>query len=190
MKELLEIFIPPLNRLGLDYMVTGSVSAMLYGEGRLTNDVDIVLTIQRNHAKLLLDAFPESDFYLPPQEVIEAEIIRRQRGHLNIIHQASQLRADIYLFAGDPFQRWAFDHSIVTGVESIPVRFAPVEYVIIMKLDYFREGGSEKHLRDIHGILAAGEPVRTADVAGFVRTRGLEELWQKHVLSKLAGEVK
>jgi len=187
MNELLEIFIPPLCHLGLKYMVTGSVSAMFYGESRLTNDVDIVLTIRRDQAKLLIEAFPESEFYVPPREVIEAEVVRRQRGHMNIIHQISQLRADIYLFAGDPFQTWAFDHSIVTAVEGIPIRFAPVEYVIIMKLEYFREGGSEKHLRDIHGILAAGEPVRTAEVSRFVQARGLEELWHKHVLSKLDG---
>ena len=31
---------------------------------------------------------------------------------------------------------------------------APVEYVILRKLEYYREGCSEKHLRDIFDILA------------------------------------
>ncbi len=120
-----------------------------------------------------------------PQEVIEAEIIRRQRGHLNIIHQESQTRADIYLFSGDPFQAWAYDHAVHADIGGLPVAFAPPEYTILMKLEFYREGGSEKHLRDIHGILSAGEPLRTAEVARFVASRGLEALWEKHVLSRL-----
>jgi hypothetical protein len=30
----------------------------------------------------------------------------------------------------------------------------PPEYVVIKKLEFLREGGSEKHVRDIRGILA------------------------------------
>ena len=83
MKQLLSIFILPLNRAGFRYMVTGSISSMFYGETRLTSDVDIVLTMRRDQAKLLATVFPEDDFYLPPPEVIEAEVVRRQRGHFN-----------------------------------------------------------------------------------------------------------
>ena len=185
MIQLLSIFIPPLNRLGFNYMITGSVSSMFYGEARLTLDVDIVLSLRRDQARLLAAAFPEEQFYLPPLEVIEAEIIRRQRGHLNILHQQSQARADIYLFAGDPLQAWAFDHTNTAEIDGIPVPFAPAEYVILSKLEYYREGGAEKHLRDINGILASGESIRTAEVARFVTAKGLDPLWQKHVLSKL-----
>ena len=185
MKDLIAIFIPPLNRAGFRYMVTGSVSSMFYGETRLTADVDIVLTLRRDQAKLLAAPFPEEDFYLPPAEIIEAEVVRRQRGHLNILHQHSNSKADIYLFAGDPFQAWAYDHAITADVDGIPVTFSPPEYTIISKLEFYREGGSEKHIRDINGILAAGEPVRATEVARFVTAKGLDELWQKHVLSKL-----
>ena len=31
--------------------------------------------------------------------------------------------------------------------------FAPPEYVILWKLEFFREGGGDKHLRDIRGML-------------------------------------
>lgn len=43
--DLLAVFVDPLERLRFRYMVTGSVAAMLYGEPRLTNDVDIVLEL-------------------------------------------------------------------------------------------------------------------------------------------------
>jgi hypothetical protein len=36
-------FLGPLERLGLPYRVTGSIAASVYGEPRLTADVDVVL---------------------------------------------------------------------------------------------------------------------------------------------------
>lgn len=185
MNDLLEIYVPRLNRAGLRYMVTGSVASMFFGEIRNTVDVDVVLELPAVSARLLVKLFPEEEFYLPPLEVMEVEARRRQRGHFNILHHASGARADIYLHAGDPFQAWAFDHAVVAEIDGNEVPFSPVEYVIISKLEFYREGGSEKHLRDIHGILAAGEPIRAEEVARFVAAKGLDELWQRHVLSKL-----
>ncbi|HEX2746657.1 MAG TPA: hypothetical protein VHM91_01560 [Verrucomicrobiales bacterium] len=185
MNELLSIYIPPLNKAGFRYMITGSVSSMFYGETRLTSDVDIVLNLRRDQARHLVSVFPGEDFYVPPPEVIEAEIARRQRGHLNILHHHTNTKADIYLFAGDPFQAWAFDHAVPAQVEGIDVWFTPPEYTILSKLEFYREGGSEKHLRDIHGILATGERIRAAEVSRFVEAKDLSGLWQRHVLSKL-----
>jgi hypothetical protein len=85
-----------------------------------------------------------------------------------------------------PLNRAGFRY-MVTGsdVEGISVTFSPPEYTILSKLEFYREGASEKHIRDIHGIIATGEPIRTAEVARFVAAKGLDELWRKHVLSKL-----
>ena len=38
--ELFQIFIRPLNLLNIKYMVTGSVASIVYGEARLTHDID------------------------------------------------------------------------------------------------------------------------------------------------------
>ena len=40
--ELFLLFVRPLNRANIRYMVTGSVAAIFYGEPRLTHDVDLV----------------------------------------------------------------------------------------------------------------------------------------------------
>jgi hypothetical protein len=60
------------------------------------------------------------------------------------------------------------------------VWLAAVEDVILKKLDSFREGGSEKHARDVRGMLAQ-TPVDQAYVDEWVRTLGLQEAWQ-HVI--------
>jgi hypothetical protein len=43
--ELLEKIVDVLDQLGIQYLVTGSVAAMAYGEPRLTNDIDIVAAV-------------------------------------------------------------------------------------------------------------------------------------------------
>jgi len=151
--ELIDTFIRPLITTGLPYAVTGSVAAMAYGEPRLTNDIDLVLEIKIQDIPRLIAAFPEEDFYLPPSEVIATEIVRGARGHLNIISQHSLLKADVYLVSGDPLHRWAMENVKTLDIEGLPIAFTPPEYIIIRKLEFFREGGSQKHLRDISAML-------------------------------------
>ena len=43
--SLIEPFIVRLERLGIPYFVTGSTVGILYGEPRLTHDVDIVVAL-------------------------------------------------------------------------------------------------------------------------------------------------
>lgn len=153
MIELIDTFIRPLISTGLPYAVTGSVAAMAYGEPRLTNDIDLVLEIKIADIPRLVEAFPEADFYLPPSEVIATEIVRGNRGHLNIISQHSLLKADVYIVSGDPLHQWAMENVKVIDIDGLPIAFTPPEYLIIRKLEFFREGGSQKHIRDIAAML-------------------------------------
>ena len=40
------LFVRPLNQLGVRYIVSGSVAAILYGEPRLTHAVDFVVFLK------------------------------------------------------------------------------------------------------------------------------------------------
>ena len=57
---------------------------------------------------------------------------------------------------------------------------APAEYVILRKLEYLREGGQDKHVRDIRFMLAATEVDRALLEAEVARL-GLREQWLKCV---------
>lgn len=178
MIELIDTFIKPLELHGLRYVVTGSVASMAYGEPRLTNGIDLILQIQASDCPTMARAFPETDYYLPPSEVILNEQNRSQRGHFNIIHQHTLLKADVYLAGADALHRWAFTHARPIEIDGIPVKFAPPEYVIIRKLEFHREGGSEKHLRDIAAMLVESGPEFDDDfLAREIETRGLRTGW-------------
>lgn len=148
-------FLEGLERLGLPYCVTGSVAASVYGEPRLTADIDIVLLMKDADIQTLRSAFPHTDFYVPPEESLSEAIARKSHGTFNLIQHKSQFKADIFIAAGDPLHTWALKHRRRIDLGGSGAWIAPPEYVILRKLEYLREGGSDKHVRDIRFILAA-----------------------------------
>lgn len=95
--ELVHIFKAPLEVSGLDYLVTGTVACTVYGEPRMTHDVDIVLDLRVRDAPLIESAFPSDRFYCPPPEVIRMEAGRGQGEHFKLIHHTTGFKAD-YLY--------------------------------------------------------------------------------------------
>jgi hypothetical protein len=172
-------FIRRLNLVQSPYMVTGAAASIIYGEPRLTNDLDLVLDLKETDVPQLVEAFPLEEFYCPPEEVIILEIGRSMRGHFNLIHHETGFRADVYLAGKDPLHHWGLANKKSVQVEDQPLWVAPVEYVILRKLEYYREGRSEKHLRDIAGILeVSGGLVNAAWLEEQIAERQLQEEWQ------------
>ena len=174
----LAMFAPGLNALGMPWMAVGSIASSAYGERRTTLDVDVVAVVGKQHAARFLSVFPETDFYCPPADVIEIESARSEHGHFNLIHHHSIYKADIYIATGSEFERWAFENRRSLAAGETPVWLAPPEFVILHKLEFFREGGSEKHLRDIRGMLAVTE-VDLSLLEGEIAGRNLMNVWQK-----------
>jgi hypothetical protein len=172
------LFIRPLIALDVPFIVTGSVAAIVYGEPRYTHDVDIVVDLPDVAIPRLPTAFPSPEFYCPPEEVIVLENHRSIRGHFNVIHIETGFKADIYPVGRDSFHTWAFHRSRTIDLGGYRVPIAPAEYVIVRKLEFYREGGSDKHLRDIAAMLDVSASLVDMDVlVGLISTRQLQEAW-------------
>jgi hypothetical protein len=113
--NLFQIFINRLNAIGVRYMVTGAVASIIYGEPRLTHDIDLVVELNDEKAEEVVKAFPSREFYCPPLEIIKLEAGRGLRGHFTIIHLETGFKADIYVLGNDQLHRWAM--SSVTRIE-------------------------------------------------------------------------
>ncbi len=172
------MFTQRLERVGAPYMVTGATAAIVYGQPRVTNDLDVVLALSDRFRDPLLREFSESEFYVPPESVIRAEQARSQRGHFNIIHLESGYKADVYLAGTDPLHRWALERvrRIPWGREGESIAVAPPEYVVVRKLEYYREGGSRKHVDDIHAILSV-TGIDSELIKPWLERNGLMDLW-------------
>ncbi len=178
--DLIGLFAIPLEEAGLPYMVTGATAAIVYGQPRTTNDLNVVIELKSSDLPRLRAAFPENDYYLPPDEVIEVELRRTQRAHLNALHHDSGFKADLYPMGTNALHQWAFPkrHSVPHGGQSIS--FAPPEYVILRKLEYFREGGSTKHLTDIRAMLdVSGDAIDRAALDEWIARLGLQTEWAR-----------
>jgi hypothetical protein len=151
--DFISLFVTPLEAAGIHYMITGSVASSIYGEPRNTLDIDLVVLLQANQIPLLPQLFPEEDFYLPPSDVIAIESRREAHGHFNIIHHHTGLKADIYLSRNHPSLPWALKNARRIKTPSYEVTIAPPEYVILHKLEFYRESGHQRHLRDIAGMI-------------------------------------
>jgi hypothetical protein len=175
------LFTRRLNALGVRYMVTGSVAIIVYGTPRFTYDVDLVVVLDRAQIARLPEVFPENEFYLPPLEAIAAEAAREGHGHFNIIHHETSFKADVYLAGRDPLHAWALARARQYEVAGEPLIVAPPEYVIVRKLEFYREGGgSDKHLRDIRSVLdVSANAIDRAELERMIRERGLEQHWKK-----------
>jgi hypothetical protein len=174
------MFTQRLNALGVAYMVSGSVAVIIYGEPRLTHDVDLIVVLDREQIARLPEVFPPAEFYCPPTEVIMVEAAREQRGHFNIIHHETGFKADVYLHGRDPLHAWGLARARRLEMEGQVFVVAPPEYVIVRKLEYYREGGSEKHLRDIRSMLdTSPDGIHRAELEQQIAARGLQEAWRQ-----------
>jgi hypothetical protein len=169
--------------MNVPYLVVGSFASIAYGESRFTQDIDIIAAFQLKHVNDLLAAFPPDDFYRSEAAIREAI---RTSSQFNVIHPSSGNKIDFILPRVD---EWA----TVRMARRRPVRLLPdrdvmtaaPEDVILGKLWYFSEGGGDRHLRDIAGILrVSGDGVNRAEVERWASKLGYLELWQQ-ILAKV-----
>ncbi len=144
------------EKLGVPYLIGGSLASTLYGMIRTTQDADIVADMRMEHLEPFVSAL-QDDFYLD-DEMITASIQRQSS--FNIIHRETFFKVDVFIPRPRPFlqsqlaraQRQFFNFETVSPVSA---KFASPEDTILSKLEWFRLGGevSDRQWRDILGIL-------------------------------------
>ena len=175
--ELLRLVADALDRLGVAHFVTGSTATITYGEPRFTNDIDIAVRLDALKAEAVCEAFQSPEFYIAPESASRAV---RDRSSFNLIHPASGLKVDFMVTDDSPFNASRFKRATRLQLrDGCSVSFATPEDVILKKLEYYREGGSEKHLRDIAGVLRVSGPKIDLDyIATWAIELDVSKQWQ------------
>jgi hypothetical protein len=112
----------------------------------------VVAAVEEFHVEPLVRALADT-FYID-----EASLRRaiRERSTTNLIHQATQLKVDLFVAGGTPLdtqqlaRRQAVD---IGGGRLLP--FHPPEDILLQKLRWYQRGGrsSDRQWRDIQGII-------------------------------------
>jgi len=174
--ELLSLLVRKLDELRIGYFVTGSMATIAYGEPRFTNDIDIVIALQPAQVTQFCEAFPFPDFYVSDEAVRTAIQDRRQ---FNIIHPASGLKIDCIIPKDEDFERSRQSRTVRLPVaQGVDVTFASPEDVIVRKMQYYHAGGSDKHLRDIAGMLKVlGERIDRPYIVNWADRLAVRDIW-------------
>jgi hypothetical protein len=107
--ELLRKVVEALDAAGAEYLLVGSVASAVYGEPRLTLDIDILADLSESRLPRFLTFFPPEEFYVSREAVVAA--IREMR-QFNIVHPASGLKVDMIVRKPDEFDRSRFSRTV------------------------------------------------------------------------------
>ena len=140
-----------LERGGTRYFLTGSIASMYYGEPRMTRDIDIVVELSYGDVHRIEEAFGPPDYWF------DAAVTRKlmQSGGMAMINDIARgMKIDLMCVDDSAYNITRFVRA--RRVELFPghfVKMSAPEDVILMKLKFYKEGGSDKHLRDIASMM-------------------------------------
>ncbi|MEO2046635.1 MAG: hypothetical protein ABGX16_08685 [Pirellulales bacterium] len=175
--ELLRHLCTTLDRLAIRYLVTGSQATIAYGEPRFTNDIDVVIDLSLSRLDDFCAAFPDNDYYLSRTAAQKAI---QSRSMFNIIHPTSGLKINVILPKNTLFDLGRFDrgHRVQVAAD-YQASFASPEDVILKKLEFYKLGGSDKHLRDIAGVIKLlGEELDHQFISNWAQQLEVADIWQ------------
>jgi len=159
-----------LERIGVDYYITGSEALARYGEPRQTADIDIVLDLDPRHFSRIERAF-KSDY------VVNPPIGGGTRKIASLVAQTGLGKADLILGRRDAWARSAtarresWDHPRLGRVWVLSL-----EDLILAKLEW-SEGVSELQLRDCSNLIRTNAgTVDWTYLERFARVLGIEEI--------------
>lgn len=139
------------ERLGIDYLIGGSLASSFHGRPRSTQDVDLVADLKASHVPPLV-AELEDRYYLDADRMMQAI---RERSSFNIIYLPTMFKVDVFVLKDEPLasEEMRRRQRIELGDEEVDL--ATAEDTILQKLLWYRRGGetSQRQWDDLLGVL-------------------------------------
>jgi hypothetical protein len=162
-----------LDGAGIAYMLTGSMAMNYYAQPRMTRDIDVVVALTPADVGKVVDLFSR-DYYVSEDAVrdsIAAESI------FNLIHNESVIKVDCIVQKKTPYRRAEFDRRKQIRIGDFSTWIASKEDLIISKLFWAKDTGSEIQMDDVRNLAETGCDV--AYVENWTGEHGLTNLWQQ-----------
>ncbi len=182
-EEIFREVVGALDRAAIPYMVVGSFASNLYGTGRGTQDIDIVVAATPDQIRALLSLFPQSRYYFDLDSALEA---CRRKDMFNILETDRGWKIDIIFEKPSAYHRQAFQRRTGGEIEDVPLFVATAEDTIVSKLEWAKMGESLRQIEDAAGILKVrAEKLDRAYIKKWVQELGLTSQWDQ--ARKIAG---
>jgi hypothetical protein len=140
-----------LESAGAAYMLTGSMAMNLHAVPRMTRDIDLVVTVTDSLLDQLPSIFPPEHYYLSEDAARDAVA---HSSCFNLVHLGTMMKIDIMVRKSDEYRIHEFSRKQLHQIEGQPLFVVSKEDLILSKLDWARESGSERQLADVQNLLA------------------------------------
>ncbi len=147
--EFLEKLIGLIESAGIPYAVCGSLSSGLHGQPRATNDADIIIEPTKDQLNNLLKSL-EIGYYVSKEAAFEA---MNEHSMFNVIDNELGWKADLIFRRNNPYQLSKFNRRIRAKLMGIDLWILSPEDVILSKLEWAKDSGSDMQFRDVFGVV-------------------------------------
>jgi len=172
--RLLADVIGRLDRAGIAYMLTGSLASTYHGEPRATRDLDLVIDPAPDALERLVDGLEADGFHVDREA---ARTALRDRTQFNAIGEAAT-KIDFIIRKDRPFSVEEFGRRRRVELLGTSGFIATAEDLIVAKLEWAAQTGSERQRLDIAGMLAvAGNAIDEAYLMRWITALGLTDAW-------------
>jgi hypothetical protein len=166
-----------LDLAGISYMLTGSFASNLYGTGRATQDIDLVISATADQMAPFLNSLPKSEYYF---DLDAAKDAARRRSMFNVLDMSSGWKIDLIFQKHSHYHQQAFQRRVPAEVEGVPVVAATAEDLIISKLDWARMGESSRQIQDVASVLKVQtKKLDISYIEKWVAELGLTSEWSR-----------
>lgn len=148
-EKLFKKVINRLQKVGIPHMVTGGLAVTVWGRPRSTVDIDIVIDLKEKDKDKIIKIF-KKDFYIDGEAI---DLALSKMFFFNIIELESNVKVDFYLLKQNEYGKIRFERRKRRKILGMNIDIISPEDLILIKLKWYKEVESERHLEDIESIL-------------------------------------
>jgi len=151
LKELIKNLARALKKNRIKYMIIGGQAVLIYGEPRMTKDIDITIGLDINGLEKLKKIIKELNLKIIPKnykKFLEETMV------LPTIDEKTKIRID-FIFSFSNYEKEALKRVKKIKVDEVKVNYASIEDLIIHKII----AGRERDLEDVKSILLKNKKI-------------------------------
>jgi len=149
-----------LEQRSVPYMIIGGQAVLLYGEPRLTRDIDITLGIDADRLDEVIALAREVSLSILPGDT---RTFVHQTMVLPCLHEETGIRVD-FIFSFTPYETQAIERANRIQIQGVGIWFASPEDVVIHKIF----AGRPRDLEDVRSILIRNEDLDSAYIRSWL----------------------